>query len=318
MRSYFICLLTFSIFLLILSNTYKIYLKPKILPFLLPCWFTSFIILLISTYKDKERIYYDKYISFSCIILVIHSYFNWRNNTESNIIESSLSEPSSIIFICLLSKIFLKTKITKIRISAIFIILIGFILPILFSSKNISNINYKIVLKHIFVNFIFSLLNMFYEIKIKKRIKNIFSFFFTSNLLIFSICTIFLFFEYFMKNIQNFNFLKDKKVYFICLLESYSCIFNFVLVYLFKPVPRTLLRLLISLLCGLYEGIFLINSIKSVDIFSFLIVAFGVLLYNTDYFKCLIIKRKKRKKIERSICEEFERKIADSGGSTFS
>lgn len=302
---------TVGILLLIIANTYKIHIKPAYIPYILPIWFCSAFVVAISFFKDKRKKLVDLYISPVSLILLIYSYLSWKNYEKSNVIETTLSEPSTIVLICLLSKIFLGTKITKIRISAIFTITIGVILPVLFS-KNMSNIDPMVVFKHVAVNVVFCLINMIFEIKIKAKISSIWSFLFTSNFMIFTCGLIFLIYQYIIKQIVTFNFLKDKKVYLICMLESYSSIFNFLLVFLFKPVPRTLLRLLVSSLAGLYEGIFLIHSVKFLDVISLFIVSFGVFLYNTDYFEFHYqkIQKQKEKRKFRSSVQEFEESIA--------
>lgn len=313
MKASFLISTIIGITLLCLANTYKISIKPKVIPCLFPLWFCSIFVFLVSAIMDKKKKIYDMNIWIISLVILAYSYLTWKNYQTSNVLEASLSEPSTIVFICILSKIFLGTKITKIRISALFIITIGVILPVLFS-KNMSNINFYIVFKHIMTNFIFSCVNMFYEIGIKRKVNTIWEFLFTSNLFILCVSSIFIGYDVFLNDLKKTGFLTDSKVYCVSLYESYSLIYNSMLVFTFNPVPRTLLRLLISLLSGLYEGLFIRNSVKKIDVSSLLIVAFGVLLYNTDYFSLLLEKNKKIKlenqsNISETPAEEFEKSI---------
>lgn len=285
----------FGVSFLILANVYKIYLKPNQMPYLFPLWFCSVFVFLAAFKKNKDRKHFDPWIWFISLFMMVFSYFTWKNNVRSNVIEASLAEPSAIVFICIFSKIFLGTKITKLRFSALVIITVGIILPVLFSN-NRSNIDFFMVLKHIGTNFIFCAINMIYELKIKSNVSSIWSFLYISNLFVLVCTSIFLIFEYFTTEMYKFVFLRDITTYIVCICESFSLVYNFVMVFLFKPVPRTLIRLIVSIMSGLYEGIFLFQNVKSADLISFFIVTLGVLLYNKDYFMFRLLNKTKSKK----------------------
>lgn len=287
--------------LLCLANTFKIHYKPIEMPYLYPIWICSVFLLIISTFKTKKRIIFKPYIWLVSFIICIYSYCCWKNFEQSKVIESTFSEPSTIIFITILSYFFLGTGISRMQISALFVITGGVIFPI-FCSHGLSNIDITIVFKHILTNFLFSCVNIIYEIKIKPFVETIWDFLFTSSLAIFGLSSFFMIVNHILVAKKKIDFIFNYTNTLLCILETYSIIYNFVMVFQFLPVARTILKLFLSTLSGLIEGIFLIHSVKAFDVFSFLIISLGVVLYNMKEIKILITTRfGKKKKLKNQI-----------------
>lgn len=274
---------------LVLCNTFKIYIKPNIMPYILPLLVSSLLAIVISSGRIKERRCFNVYICLASLLLVVQSYFSWKNIEKSKVIESSLAEPSGVIFTCILSKIFIKTRITKLRVLAMIIITFGILLPLLFNKEN-TNIHFSIVAKHIFCSLLFSVINILYDMKIKPKMQTIMHFLFMSSFWCLILSTLVFIFDVFSREIALYGVLKDKKAYAVVLLESGSIFMNYGLVFCLKPIERTLLKLLINLSAGMIEGVILKRNIRISDASSLCIVGFGVIVYNIEYAR-QVLKR---------------------------
>lgn len=286
------------------------------MPYLYPIWFCSVFLLIISTFKTRKRTIFQPYIWLVSFIICIYSYCCWKNFEQSKVIESTFSEPSTIIFISILSHIFLKTGISKLQISALFVITGGVIFPI-FCSQGFSNINVIIVFKHILSNFLFSCVNMIYEIKIKPHSETIWDFLFTSSLFIFVFSSNFMIISQILQKKRTVEFFLNNTNFLLCVLETYSIIYSFIMVFQFLPVTRTLLKLFLSTLSGLFEGIFLIHSVKVFDVFSFLIISVGVVLYNMKEIKIFFTARINNKKKHSAIFDISQENNVISNDASF-
>ncbi|ELQ76238.1 Drug/Metabolite Transporter (DMT) Superfamily [Trachipleistophora hominis] len=277
-------LLVLGISVYIICSTYKIHLKPEIMPYILPLWFFNLIIVVVSFMFVKKRKYYDFYICLLSVMLVVQSYYSWMNIKKSKVIEAGIAETSSIIFMCILSRIFMKTRITKPRVFAMLITSFGLLMPILFSKEE-TNINFSTVAGHVCCHFIFCIINIIYELKIKAKITSIWSFFFTSNFFCLILSSFVLLYELLDKGIDLRRVLKDIKVYIIISSESFSILFAFALIYMFLPVERTFLKLVINITAGIFESAVLDKNLKIWDVLSLVIVSLGVFVYNIEYIR---------------------------------
>lgn len=286
-------LLILGISVYILCNTYKIHTKPDVMPYILPLWFFNLILLIISYMFAKKRKYYDFYIYLVSVMLVAQSYYSWMNIKKSKVMEASIAETSSVIFMCILSRMFMNTRITKPRVLAMIMTSFGLLMPVLFSKEN-TNIRFTTVAGHVFCHFIFCVINIIHELKIKAKITSIWSFFFTSNFFCLILTSLVLVYELVNKGIDFRGVLRDPKVYVVVSAESFSIIFTFALIYTFLPVERTFLRLLINITAGLFESAVLDKNLKVWDVLSLAIVSLGVLVYNIEYIRKRLKEFRKR------------------------
>ncbi|KRH94233.1 Drug/Metabolite Transporter [Pseudoloma neurophilia] len=273
-----------------IASAYKIHMKPSNMPYLYPLWTLSVFLLIVSSFKASKKEIYEPYTWLVGLIISAYAYFCWKNYEKSKVLEATYSEPSTVIFICLLSWLFLETNISLIQIFAILIISFGLILPVFFTNDG-SNLNFVMIFKHVFTNFLFSCINILYELKIKTGHQSMFDFLFTISFFLFFVTSIFLTVEHFILQRTGLSYMISSTNLIICVLETYTVLFGLSLIFILAPVARTLLRLVLSSFAGLYEGVFLINSIKFLDILSLFVVASGTVLYNHNFFYRLFYKK---------------------------
>lgn len=260
----------------------------------IPTFIASIFSLLGSTLMTKKYKLPDRFQFAMVALLILYGVLIWNCNEKVKSFVIGICAPSKIIFTCILTKIFVGLKFKTSQSIGLLLILIGILLSQvnLYDEKS-TNISVFHIILCIFNGFIFSTLNLSFEIYQNKFQTSFWELCFTCSLISvpisFSVCV----FELLRKNLRPKDIFLQENLFYIFIADYIELAVKISMLYSISPIYRSTLVLLLSLTIGIVDCmIFDTQNLSFINISSLLIANLGLVVFDYEQVKKILLSEK--------------------------
>ncbi|KRH94196.1 Drug/Metabolite Transporter (DMT) Superfamily [Pseudoloma neurophilia] len=294
MKKYLILVCIISFAISVSSGLAKNKLCTKDFIKMFPLFTTSFCGLILSAFFARKYELPNRFLSGVVLLLIFYGILLWYSIKNIKVFTISLFAPSKLIFTCFLIKTFGSLKLKKIQYLALFLILLGVLLPILWSIKSKNRVSMPI--SHALIclasGMCFALANFSYEVYQKNFNPYLWDIIFSGCITALPITAFFFVLEMLKAHMSFQRFLHQPNLIWITFATYLELGSKAIVLLMVNTIFRSIVMLLQSVSIGLVDSIFFSREFRPIDLLAFLLANLGLLIYDYRALKNIFHSKK--------------------------